>query len=231
MSQFPRRLRAFGLLIATVAAVLATAVPAAHAVDAGSAEQQFLADINQLRTSKGLQPLTVDAQLTGIARQWAQHMADTNTLAHNPNFPNEVTEDWGKLGENVGEGPDPDVQGLFQAFVNSPHHYANLVDPSYNRVGIGVVVVNGTIWTAHQFMYLRSAAPATTVAPVRTVAQVVASRTPAPRPRPAPAPAAPAATPPAPPAPPVVPAAPPAPPVAPQLVTMLQQLHALDQAA
>jgi uncharacterized protein YkwD len=25
------------------------------------------------------------------------------------------------------------------AFVNSPHHYANLVDPDFNSIGLGVV--------------------------------------------------------------------------------------------
>lgn len=218
------RVRALLALAATLAATVVLALPAS----AGTAdmEAQFVAKINDLRASKGLQPLIVDAELTGIGRDWAAKMAAAGQISHNPNFRYEVTQDWQRLGENVGVGPS--VDSLFQAFVNSPGHYANLVQPDYNRVGIGVVLVGDTIYTSHQFMQLR--AP-----------RAVSS---SPAPAPAPAPKAPAPSP-APrraqvtssaPLPAAVPAAAPAPaPVAAQpsaqLVGVLQQLHALDQAA
>lgn len=193
--------RGLAALAVAVFAVLAVALPAG----AGDAdlESAFVAKINQLRASKGLQPLAVDPELTSIGRRWAATMAAKGDIWHNPDFPNWVTQDWRRLGENVGMGPDLDR--LFQAFVDSPAHYRNLVDPAFNRVGVGVVVADGVIYTSHQFMTIGTA------------------RAPAPAPaKPAPAPAGAPAPAPAPPAPPP----PPAPPA--ELVAVLAQLHALD---
>ena len=39
-----------------------------------------------------------------------------------------MTQDWAKLGENVGTGPD--VGSVMDAFIASPGHYANIVDPN-----------------------------------------------------------------------------------------------------
>ena len=54
-------------------------------------------------------------------------MVQAGQISHNPNLGSEVSGDWTKLGENVGVGYD--VDGLMQAFINSPAHYKNLVDP------------------------------------------------------------------------------------------------------
>jgi hypothetical protein len=181
--------------------------PAAASASTGSDEAAFVAKINQLRASKGLGQLQVDGQLTGIARNWASHMAAAGGISHNPNLANQVTENWTKLGENVGHGTD--VDSLFQAFVNSPEHYRNLVDPAFNYVGVGVVrAADGTMYTSHEFMRLAGTAAVAAPAPrpvTRTVARPATVRTSsAPRvtttAKPAAAPAV-AATPPAPPVP------------------------------
>ncbi|HZQ27644.1 MAG TPA: CAP domain-containing protein [Acidimicrobiales bacterium] len=194
--------------ILTLAGVLLPLAPGARAGAATASpaamENDFVSRINALRASKGLGALQVDAELTGIARNWSAKMAQAGTISHNPNFANEVRANWVKLGENVGVGPD--VPSLFQAFVNSPHHYENLVDPAFTRVGVGVVVTSkGTVYTAHQFERLASdggaAAPAPAAAPaVATPAAVppaapaapVAPPDPVVTPAPAPAPVMPA---------------------------------------
>ncbi|HET7653719.1 MAG TPA: CAP domain-containing protein [Acidimicrobiales bacterium] len=217
------RVRALLALAATLVATVVMAMPAS----AGTAdlEAQFVAKINDLRASKGLQPLIVDGELTNIGRNWAAKMAAAGQISHNPNFRYEVTQDWQRLGENVGVGPT--VDSLFQAFVNSPGHYANLVQPDYNRVGIGVVLVGDTIYTSHQFMQLRAPrAVSSSPAPAPAPAPAPKASAPAPAPRRAqvtsstPLPAAAAA-----------PAPAPAPQPSAQLVGVLQQLHDLDQAA
>jgi hypothetical protein len=127
---------------------------AAHA--SSSEEAGFVARINSLRQSKGLAPLTVDGNLTSIGRNWSQKMLEAGAISHNPSFPSQVTSNWAKLGENVGHGGS--VDSLFQAFVNSPAHYRNLVDPAFTHIGVGVVVgPDGTLWTSHQFMTLAGA--------------------------------------------------------------------------
>ena len=141
------------------------------AADASSTESAFVSKINSLRSSKGLGTLTVHGELTSIGRAWAGQMASVGEISHNPNFPNQVGANWLKLGENVGRGYD--VNSLFDAFVRSPAHYKNLVDPAFTHVGVGVVMSGNTIFTSHQFMQLAGAAaskpaptaPASTAAP------------------------------------------------------------------
>jgi uncharacterized protein YkwD len=139
--------------------VVAPARPAAAStsVDTVSAEADFVAHINGLRSSKGLGRLVVDDELTAIARRWAASMAKADEISHNPNFSKSVRSDWEKLGENVGVGMT--VGKLHDAFVASPGHYRNLVDPAFTYVGVGVVVGReGALFTAHQFMQLRPSA-------------------------------------------------------------------------
>jgi uncharacterized protein YkwD len=195
------------LILTALFALLAPLAAAAHAATASSStasmEQDFVSRVNALRASKGLAPLVVDSELTSIARSWAAQMAQAGAISHNPNLANEVKADWTKLGENVGTGPD--VPSIQQAFVNSPHHYENMVDPAFTRIGVGVVVApNGAIYTSHEFERLasddaRPAAPAPAPAPVR-VSRPAVTRPAAPaRPAaPVAAPVAPAAAAPAP---------------------------------
>jgi hypothetical protein len=181
-----------GALVLLPALFAVTAVPA-HA-DPGSEEAQFLALTNQLRASHGLTQLSTDGTLLSIARGWSANMAAAGAISHNMNLPNEVTSVyWSKLGENVGTGWD--VQSIQTAFINSPHHYANLVDPSYNYVGIGVVDSGGKIYVTVDFMaYNGQAAPA----PARAAAPTTRTTRVAVRTAPRPAAAAPVATAPAP---------------------------------
>ena len=112
--------------------------------------QDWLNKINGLRTSKGLNPLQLDGELTGLAQGWSEHMAATGVLSHTPNMAANVSSDWTKLGENVGYGPNNDL--IWNGFLNSPKHYENLVDPAYTHVGIGVAFVGGTEFVTHRFM-------------------------------------------------------------------------------
>jgi uncharacterized protein YkwD len=224
----------------TVAGTQVAGVVAAHAAFADTAlnpqEADFVTRINNLRAQHGVGQLAVDDQLTSIARQWTASMVQAGSLSHNPNLGSEVTSNWIKLGENVGEGQSMD--SLWQAFLNSPHHYANLVDPDFNRVGVGVIVTSdGTIWTTHDFEELAPSAPPSPP-PAPIAGPVVHVSRPAP-PRPAtsvPSPPSTVAAPP-PPAPAPAVSAPPDPPkvavVAPTygVATVLARLSSLDAAA
>jgi len=138
---------AVAVAVLVTGALFFTSSPAA--ADTASAETAFVNAINQLRQSKGLRPLAVDPRIVSVARNWSAHMASTKNLAHNPNLASQAPSDWLRLGENVGYGPD--VQTIHNAFVNSPKHYANLVQAEYNAVGVGVVVSGGTMWVTEVF--------------------------------------------------------------------------------
>ena len=215
-----------GLVVLMAALCTLLAVPALADAGTESAEAEFVQRINDLRSGKGLAPLKVNAELTSIGRRWSATMAANGSISHNPDFPNWVSADWTKLGENVGVGPR--VSTLHEAFVNSPGHYKNLVEPSFTHVGVGVVVTgDGTMFTSHQFMTLKTAVPAP-VAPPTTAKP--APRRPAaataPTTMPQPRAGSSAGTTGANGRPPPVPALPAVP--SDRLVDVLRQLHALD---
>lgn len=160
---FPRTRLATALLVATAIGATtpapmhaASASPASHATTAfawGAAEEQaFVGRINALRTGKGLAPLEVDPELTAASRTWAETMRQRGTIFHASDLSVGVTSNWQKLGENVGVGGT--VDALFDAFVASPKHYENLVDPVYRYVGVGVVWDGDRMFTTHRFMAL-----------------------------------------------------------------------------
>ena len=147
------------LLISTAAFAAFALAPMAPAfADDASDEASFVAQINGLRAGLGIAPLAVDAGLTAKARAWAQTMAGQQKIWHS-NLSEGITRpDWRKLGENVGMGPT--VDGLHVAFVKSPHHYENLVDPTFTAIGLGVVRgANGVLFVAEEFMQVAPSAP------------------------------------------------------------------------
>ncbi|MFP5376563.1 MAG: CAP domain-containing protein, partial [Acidimicrobiia bacterium] len=109
----------------------------------------WMARINGYRAQHGLPPLTEDVSLSAVAHTWTQTMAATNNLAHNPLLAQQVTLPWTRLAENVGYGADE--ASVFQAFVNSAPHRANLLGP-FNGIGVGQVLSGGRLWTTHVFV-------------------------------------------------------------------------------
>jgi len=121
-------------------------------------EAQFVSRINSFRASKGLSQLPVHGQLLGVARNWTERMVQAGRISHNPNLSAEVSGNWTKLGENVGVGPN--VDSLMQAFMNSPAHYRNLVDPEWNYIAVGVTrAADGQLYTTHNFMVMAGSTP------------------------------------------------------------------------
>lgn len=157
--------RSLAGVILIVASLVATAVPATAATPE-EMEWQFLDKINDLRASRGLVRLTPDPRLRTVARNWAAQMAANGAISHNPNLSRQAPSSWTRLGENVGVGGT--VDSLHQAFVNSPGHFANLVDGRFNVGGIGVVTSGGRIWVVETFM-TTSETPPPMPRPVSTV--------------------------------------------------------------
>ena len=175
-----------GLLLCVVGTVL-LAAPASTSVassavrsdsDGRAEEQQFIDRINGLRASKGLALLAVDPELTSQSRIWSQTMKDAGKIFHSSDLSAGISSNWQKLGENVGVGGT--VDALFNAFVASPKHYENLVDPAYRYIGVGVVWDGDRMFTAHRFMAVFPSAPTTTKAPARPKPKVVVAPTTAP---------------------------------------------------
>lgn len=148
-----RRAVAAVLLAATMTAGILIPAGTAAAGTPSEDEQSFLQKLNQERVDAGLSPLVSDPELVPTSRTWSQHMANTNVLSHDPNLVaivSQVEPEWRGVAENVGYGYG--VQSLHDAFMGSPGHRANILGPSYNRVGVGVVHSGSRIWVTVRFL-------------------------------------------------------------------------------
>lgn len=148
-----RRLRR-PLVAALVLAMFLTLFGSASPAGASPSddEHEFLRLLNQDRVAAGLPALVSDSSLAATSRSWSSTMAAAGNIYHASNL-GQIAESiepaWQKIGENVGVGYD--VAGLHKAFMNSPGHRDNIMG-GYNRVGIGVVHVDGKTWVTVRFL-------------------------------------------------------------------------------
>jgi uncharacterized protein YkwD len=123
-----------------------------------TASWQLLAEVNKYRRAHGLRALTVDSKLAATARSWAERMAASGTLAHNDPLFSPASHKrlaMSRLGENVGFNFS--VAAQHKAFLDSPHHRANVVLASYRVAGFAVVRDrNGYLWSTEDFGTPRS---------------------------------------------------------------------------
>lgn len=128
----------------------AASVPSKTASPAGTGfaltpqEQQMVDLVNQERIKAGLQPLTVDPRLTELARLKAQDMVKNNYFDHiSPTYgsPFDMMRQAGityrTAGENIAAASS--VERAHTALMNSSGHRANILNPNFTRIGIGIV--------------------------------------------------------------------------------------------
>lgn len=138
----------FLVLIAVALGVLPLALlrpPAARAVTLtngvrlNAVEATLAVLINTARTTRGIPALVVAAGTTDVARRWAATQAGRRTMSHNPSYAAQLaaagSATWGAAAENVGHGRDP--VALFNAYMASPGHRANILGRQYRFLGIG----------------------------------------------------------------------------------------------
>lgn len=129
---------------------------AAPVVDQTQARALFN-DVNAARAQRGLPALAGDPRLNKLALEVAQQMAARHYFGHTD--PNGITfEDrlrasgfrFRYAAENMAF--DEDEAHANQAFLHSPGHYANIVDPNPHRLGTAVVAAgNGEIFYVEEF--------------------------------------------------------------------------------
>jgi len=111
------------------------------------------AAVNASRAAAGLPPLRENAKLAMKADDWAQVLRNECGIRHS-RLADGAPAEWQKLGENVGMGGN--IQQVHVAYMNSPGHRANILDPSYTQIGTAAVwgTCNGyrTVFTVHEFM-------------------------------------------------------------------------------
>jgi len=129
-------------LVGLVAALAALSfVLPATAATAGSREASLLREVNRVRAQHGLAGLRVDARLQRAARAHSREMVASNTFSHGA-FGSRMLQfavTGSIAGENLawGTGNRGTARGIVAAWLASPEHRANLLRPSFTRVGIG----------------------------------------------------------------------------------------------
>ena len=115
---------------------------AAPRIDA-DAETQMLTLVNRARAENGLEPVAVDPTIRDVARAYSTTMFQQGFFAHidqNGATPFDRMRAGGATfraaGENLALAPT--VQIAHDGLMNSPGHRANILNPRYRRIGIGV---------------------------------------------------------------------------------------------
>jgi hypothetical protein len=104
---------------------------------------QVIISVNNQRIANGLNPLIIDAQLMSAAQAKANHMAENEYFSHIgygkkwSDFIREAGYDYAEAGENLANGFD-NVDDMSIAWMNSPSHRENIVNPGVTETGVGV---------------------------------------------------------------------------------------------
>jgi len=114
--------------------------------------------INRERRLAGLRPLEWDSKLADAARDHAEIMSQKGRLSHQfegePDLLDRLNRHDVRLdaaSENVVY--DVSAEGAHEAFVQSLPHRSNMLNASYDGVGIAVVNLNGIIFVVEDFAH------------------------------------------------------------------------------
>jgi uncharacterized protein YkwD len=120
-------------------------------------EEQLLALANQSRRQAGAPPLKIDEGLSQAARVHAQAMRESRRLSHQfdgePALPQRLAATTQLQLEQEGENValDYDAAHGHQHLMLSAPHRANLLNPRYNVVGLGVVRNGDRLYIVQDF--------------------------------------------------------------------------------
>jgi hypothetical protein len=101
-------------------------------------ELQNAAMIQGARVKRNLQKIAISSDTQREARRWAVHMARTRTVSSRNPVSQNITGGWSKLAELDGSGDSVAIDGVFAQFMSANRSRAIILDPVYNRVGVGI---------------------------------------------------------------------------------------------
>ena len=144
-----------------------------QSADLAADEREFVNRINAERTERGLYALTPDPILVQTARSHSWDMCARGYFSHVTSAAGghtpmdrylstlhaggQATPGYLLVGENIYycslSRPGHDVLLGHQALMNSPGHRANILDPRFARVGVGIYRdPSGQIWVTEMFL-------------------------------------------------------------------------------
>jgi len=133
--------------------------------DAPTIEQDLFNLVNTERQRLGLAPVRLSPPLSSLARKHSQNMALRGDISHlstsGETYSERLVEGefyFIKNGENVAYSQTFIPEFIHQSFMDSPGHRANVLDPDFDELGIGVVFKEDNVYYITQD-FIRALAP------------------------------------------------------------------------
>ncbi len=109
-----------------------------------SAEEQMLKIVNREREANGLQPVEMSTRLRTLARSHSLDMLQRGYFSHyTPDGLSPFDRmdsagiEYAYAGENLALAPSTEL--AMQGLMDSPGHRANILNPNFNKIGIGAI--------------------------------------------------------------------------------------------
>lgn len=119
-------------------------------------EYEVIRLVNLEREKHNLSPLSTCDYLMTVAQAKSADMYDNNYIAHTSPVYGSLTDllnyfhiDYRLAGENIAAGQQSPSE-VVEAWMDSPGHRQNILNPDYHRIGVGAVEggpYNGITWT------------------------------------------------------------------------------------
>ncbi|WP_169337768.1 CAP domain-containing protein [Pseudoclavibacter soli] len=104
----------------------------------------ILDQTNALRAEKGIPALVLNTDLSAMSQRWSEQQASDDMIGHNPNYVSETPGAWRSVAENVAAGYTAET--VVAGWQSSPGHYANIMNPNYTDIGIGVAYTSAGVY-------------------------------------------------------------------------------------
>ncbi len=122
--------------------------PLSQIKDVLTIEKDLLGLVNKEREKQGLPLLSLSPDLSRLARQHSQDMAELLRLSHasssGKSYQDRLVEAgfyFISIGENVAFSETFVAEFIHQPLMESPEHRKNILEPTFDQAGIGVVLV------------------------------------------------------------------------------------------
>ncbi len=109
-----------------------------------ASEVEMLVMLNEERIKNGLSPLVMDQLIRNVARAHSMDMLQSGYFGHQDLLGqtafermNNARVEFTVVGENLALAPSVALAHI--GLMNSPSHKANILDPDYKRIGIGIL--------------------------------------------------------------------------------------------
>lgn len=163
------------VVLGLLALVGALAVEGATAPPAQAFDEDAIVQlVNEARWADGSAGVIRNPEMDAVALGWAQQLAASGTLSHNPSYADQVPGGWTAVAENVAQGYGS-ASAVMDGWMNSSGHRANILG-RYTDIGVALIEGGGTTWGVQVFAaypgHTGPAAPQAQPEPVAPIAEV-----------------------------------------------------------